>query len=173
MKTQRLLLLFLLLLLATGCRPAERALAGAAPQTEKGAGVPADCPVTLPGDPDFSPPEPWSAIYPYEGSAWYGTEDLWTALPVEGTWPQLALGEKSWWWSEHFNVKVEPVPALIVTARRLDGKAPEFQSGAATNGYHPDFHWAMLTGVELPTTGCWEIMGTYGKASLSYVVWVP
>jgi hypothetical protein len=30
----------------------------------------------------------------------------------------------------------------------------------------------MLTGVTIPSPGCWEITGRTGKAELSFVVWV-
>jgi hypothetical protein len=30
----------------------------------------------------------------------------------------------------------------------------------------------MLTGVDVPTPGCWEIMGDYKGQKLSFVVWV-
>jgi hypothetical protein len=30
----------------------------------------------------------------------------------------------------------------------------------------------MLTGVEVPAAGCWEITGRYDQTELSFVVWV-
>jgi hypothetical protein len=30
----------------------------------------------------------------------------------------------------------------------------------------------MLTGIEPPAAGCWEITGHYGDRSLAFVVWV-
>jgi hypothetical protein len=30
----------------------------------------------------------------------------------------------------------------------------------------------MVTGMELPTAGCWEITAEYRGAELSYIVWV-
>lgn len=114
-----------------------------------------DCPVTQPPDPRFVPPQPW------------------TALPAGGSWRQLALGEKFWWWSEEFDVAADATPDLTVTARRLDGDAPAFQVSEATNGYHSSFHWAMLIGVELASPGCWEFTGQYKGHQLSFVLWVP
>jgi hypothetical protein len=67
----------------------------------------------------------------------------------------------------------EPVPSPVVTARRLDGEAPEFRSERATNGYHPSFHWAMLVWVKLPSPGCWEFSARYRDHQLRFVVRVP
>ena len=98
---------------------------------------------------------------------------MWTALPQDGSWRQLALGEKFWWWSEEFDVKEDTMPDLRITARRLDGEAAAFETGEATNGFHESFHWAMLAGVQLPSPGCWEFTGEYKGHELSFVLWVP
>jgi hypothetical protein len=52
---------------------------------------------------------------------WFGQASLWTALPESGSWRQLALGEKFWWWSQEFDVQEDSTPGLAITARRLDG----------------------------------------------------
>jgi hypothetical protein len=133
----------------------------------------ASCPVTLPLNPPFTPPLPYPPEAPYGDRFWYGTEALWTTLPADGRWDQLALGEKVFWWREGYNGAVEPQPQLMVIARRLDAQAPNVEIGPpATNAYHSDFHWAMLIGVELPTIGCWELTGHYDDHELSFVVWV-
>jgi len=44
---------------------------------------PGSCPVTQPPDPPYTPPPPYSA--PEEGAFWYGSEALWTMLPLDGT----------------------------------------------------------------------------------------
>lgn len=134
---------------------------------------PESCPVTQPPDPPFMPSAPVPATAPNAGQFWYGEEDLWTMLPVDGTWAQLARGEKVFWWREGYDGSEEPEPELAMTARRLDGPAPEVHSDPpATNAYHPDFHWAMLQGFTVSTPGCWEITGNYGGHELSFVVWV-
>lgn len=58
------------------------------------------------------------------------------------------------------------------TGRRRPGGAPAFEHTGGTNGYQADMGEFMLTGVEVPTAGCWEITGRYGAAKLSFVVWV-
>jgi hypothetical protein len=135
--------------------------------------LPDTCPVTTAPDRPFSPPPPYPQSAPYEGHFWYGTESLWTMLPVDGQWDQLAHGEKVWWWRVGYDGSDEPQPELRATARRLDGVASVAESGPpATNGYHPDFHWAMLSGLQVATPGCWEVTGHYHDQALSFVVWV-
>ncbi len=131
------------------------------------------CPVTLPPETPFVPPTPWPAVPPDPGRYWFGDSDLWTALPLDGQWAQLARGEKFWWWSANFDVQQDDTPDLLLTARRLDGDAPPFQSFPATNGYHDSINWAMLAGVTLPTPGCWEITGHYQGTQQTIVVNVP
>lgn len=128
-------------------------------------GVPQTCPVTLPSQPLFTPP-PGQSADPAEGDGdyWYGTNDLWTGLSLDGVWP----GEqKVFWWSKSYNVSAEPLPALEVTAKRLDGDAPPATVDRATNGAG-----AMLDVITFPTSGCWQITGQYKGHSLSFVVWV-
>jgi hypothetical protein len=62
-------------------------------------------------------------------------------------------------------------PELKVTGRRLDGFAPPLLTLAATNAF-PGPAGAMLTGVYVPTPGCWQITGDYEGQKLSFVVWV-
>ncbi len=131
------------------------------------------CPVTQAPGSEFIPPEPWPPQPPGEDQFWYGQDGLWAALPRDGSWRQLALGEKFWWWSEAFDVSEDDTPNLTVTAERLDGDAPIFRTDEATNGYHPSFNWAMLVGVELPSPGCWQFTGEYKGQQLSFVLWVP
>ncbi len=144
---------------------------GAAPGDAAGAG----CPVTVPAA--FTPPEPWPAAAP--NGAWHGTPALWTELPADGPhWfdlpasPDGGLVQKTFWWSEAFAAAEEPQPALTVTARRLDGDAPVVAESEATNGSRSDTGAFMLSGIELPGAGCWEITGSYRGAALSYVVLV-
>lgn len=138
--------------------------------------VPASCPITRPQNPLFTPPPPWPPQAPY-GEFWYGTETLWTALQPDGKWwglPHNPTGytQKVWFWKQGYNGSADPTPDLTVIGRRLDAAAPPLIASKATNGYHPDFDWAMLVGVDLPTLGCWEITGHIDDRELSFVVWV-
>ena len=170
MKLQ-LILLSAVGLLAAGCNTATAA--STTHETAFTDGQLSTCPITLPPKTAFIPPEPWPSVPPSEDQFWYGEPGLWTALPKDGSWGQLAIGEKFWWWSEGFDVAEDETPDLVVTARRLDGDSPTYQVSDATNGYHPSFHWAMLIGVELPSPGCWEITGQYSDHELTFILWVP
>lgn len=136
---------------------------------------PATCPVTLPQDPPFKPPLPYLAQIPYEGEFWYGTQDLWTILNVDGTWSQLPHDEngytqKIYWERQGYDWLTEPQPELTVTGRRLDSKSPPLIATNATNGYQEEVKSFMLVGVEIPSPGCWEITGHYHNHDLSFVV---
>jgi len=165
--------LFILLAFAAssaGCRPDSLAPINEAVQTLQ------DCPATQPPNPPFVPPSPWPLQPPGEGEFWYGENGLWTALPKSGSWRQLALGEKFWWWSEGYpaaDVSQDPTPDLSVTAERLDGPAASFHVSEATNGYHSSFNQAMLVGVELPEPGCWQFTAQFEGSQLAFVIWVP
>jgi hypothetical protein len=138
---------------------------------------PISCPVTTPQEPVFQPPPPYSPESPYPGEFWYGSNDLWTLLPTNGSWYGLPIGKKGYsqkvvWWREGYQVQAEPQPELIVTGRRLDSEAPPLLASRATNGFNPDIGAFMLTGIEIPTPGCWEISGKYHRTTLTFVVWV-
>ena len=174
MKFQKLTILFTALaLLAAACSSLSASVAGdAAAQASHNTQFPV-CPVTQPPKSPFTPPEPWPSESPGTDQFWYGDRGLWTALPADGTWPQLALGEKFFWWSEEFDVSEDETPDLLITARRLDGESPPFQVSEATNAYHESFNWAMLAGVELPSPGCWEFTGQYRGHQTSFILQVP
>jgi hypothetical protein len=94
--------------------------------------------------------------------------EIWIGLPraTDGS-----LGQKTFWWSADFDVNHEPRPAIRVTGRQLDGPGRFSMPGPGTNA-QADFGSAMLSGIDIPGTGCWKITATYRQASLSYVVWV-
>ncbi len=142
--------------------------------------LPSGCAVTTPPNPPFAPPVP----YPAEtnnGHFWFGTEKLWTQLPSSGTWAlahydptQSAFRQKMLWYRQGFNGKAEPYPKLIVIGRRLDASAPPLDIDG------PNGAWSsrdpaqsfIVVALNIPTTGCWEISGTYGEDKLSFIVWV-
>jgi hypothetical protein len=179
MKFQKHLILFTVIaLLISACSSLSDLVIGgaAAPASQEttaaNARVPF-CRVTQPPEPPFIPPDPWPAEPPATDRFWYGDRGLWTALPNDGSWPQLAIGEKFFWWSNKFDVSEDETPDLRVTARRLDGDSTPFQVSEATNAYHESFNLAMLIGVELPSPGCWEFSGQYKDHQLSFILWVP
>lgn len=138
--------------------------------------APDACPVTR-STSGFAPPG-FTAEYPYEGEGWYGSAALWTAVPRDGRWHSLPYDaahgytQKVVFWAEGYDWQQEPLPELILRGRRLDGDAPDLITDHATNGFHPDLGSFILTGVEIPTAGCWEFEAAYGDAALRFVVWV-
>lgn len=138
---------------------------------------PVDCPVTTAENVSFNAPEPFSPTAPWEGIFWYGTEGLWTALHTDGVWAMLpktsdGYTQKVMWWSDSYVLKDELEPALVVTGQRLDAKAEPLRFYGATNAMAADIGEAMLTGVEFPTLGCWEVRAEYKKSELTFVVWI-
>ena len=138
---------------------------------------PDSCPVTVPQDPPFTAPEPYSPNAPFVSEFWFGSENLWTALPTDAVWYALphnpqGYTQKIFWWSNLFSLKDELEPALVVTGERLDAKAPPLIVSKATNAYAGDIGSAMLVGVDFPTLGCWKIAGRYKDAELIFVVWI-
>jgi hypothetical protein len=135
----------------------------------------AGCPVTPASSPAFIPPAPYPPNPPSD-SFWFGTEKLWTLLRADGTWQNLphsdsGYGQKLFWWRDGYNWTAEPQPKLIVTAKKLNVSAPVVSAPRASNGYRQeDWKSFMVVGIDIPTGGCWEITGRYGKDELKFVV---
>ena len=140
--------------------------------------APASCPVTRPPAVPFTPPGE-NQMGVDDNNFWWGTEKLWIALPKSGTvwgWLPRAPGKpdltaKIFWGSVDFDYHRKEDYDLKVTGRRLDGEAPPLLVEKVTNAlFVPNA--AMLTGVYVPTPGCWEITGDYKGQKLSFVVWL-
>jgi hypothetical protein len=131
------------------------------------------CPVTKPPAQPFIPPPPyWTDHQP--DRFWYGTESLWTLLDVPGTWRvggRKVCRTKLVYWTQGFDWRREPEPKLTVTARRLDREAPsvaeEHANAVFVTGPQPA---AMMTGIDIPSTGCWKLTAQYRDQKLSFVV---
>ena len=140
--------------------------------------APASCPVTLPPQVPFTPAGEHK-MDQNDKSFWLGTDKLWTTLPTSGEvwgWGPRApdsrdLTAKVFWGSVDFDYRRKEDYDLKVTGRRLDGEAPPLWVDRVTNALFVP-HAAMLTGVYVPTPGCWEITGDYRGEKLSFVVWV-
>jgi hypothetical protein len=152
--------------------------------TQPRSGVPASCPVTTPPAHPFTPPA-W--YEPPDDSFWLGSEKLWIEGYKSGVWDWephkpghehevQPLTVKISWGSVDYEWRKEPRPNITVTGRRLDGEAPPLLLMPTTHsllGPEPNpTRAAMLTGVYVPTPGCWEITGDYNGQKLSFVVWV-
>lgn len=157
--------------------------AAASPSPSASAREVRGCPVTIPPQPGFVPPSPYPEEVPNpnvpeaDHRVWYGTEQLWTWLNVEGeVWQGLPdddgngkFFEKTFWWAESYS---PGEGRITVTGRQLDGPGSFEVGGPAGGGSRPwDVGSFMLVGVEIPA-GCWELTGSYRGAELSYVVLV-
>lgn len=137
----------------------------------------AACPVTTTPQPLFTTPAPYPVKAP-SSNFWYGDERFWTMLQADGKWARLprhpgGYRQKVFWWYPGFDGRVEARPDLKVTGRRLDGTESFVHAAPATNAHHPDFGgWTILTGIDVPTTGCWELTGTYRGQTVTFVVLV-
>jgi hypothetical protein len=139
--------------------------------------VPASCPVTQPPAHPFVPPPPYPAK-PGPQSFWYGTEKLWTFLQADGVWNGLphytpddpTFRQKLFYWRAGFDAHSEPRPALTITGKRLDHPAPPLASDQANAGWQSSDQPFMVTGINLPTLGCWQITARYGKQALTFTV---
>jgi hypothetical protein len=119
------------------------------------------CAVTVAPSPTFNPPTPFA---PSPQTFWLGDASLWTRVPTDA-WH--VGGRKLPYWHEGFDAKKENEPRLSVVARRLDGPAPliwaPLASGATAYRTDATIDMAMLTGLDIPTAGCWEISAHYGS----------
>jgi hypothetical protein len=133
------------------------------------------CPVTKPPNPPFVPPKPFPEAD--RGTFYVGTPKLWVRVYVhpDGVWRGLPLWpegyrEKIVWFSEGYIAKADPQPAIEISGRRLDAKAPPLVvTGANGSWTSVDF---IMSGVNFPTVGCWEIAGRFRGAEVKFVVQV-
>ena len=127
------------------------------------------CPMTKPPDPAFVPP----SSYPKPGpeSFYVGTPKLWVlvyASPWSGPVWSEGYRQEIAWYSQGYKAKADPKPAIAISGRRLDGNAPPMVvTGANGSWTTVDF---IMSGVNFPTTGCWEITGKFKGAEVKFVV---
>jgi hypothetical protein len=94
----------------------------------------------------------------------------------------MALGEKFFWWSRHFDVNEDTTPDLTLRAITLNnnGGPPLEVTNTratnpyerATNAYEASIGWAMLVGFQLPPA-CWQITAEYLGYTQTIVIYVP
>jgi hypothetical protein len=132
----------------------------------------APCATTLPPDPLFVPPFLPFAQHAPSGRFWYGTKSLWTLLDIQGRWHmggKRPYSTKLFYWRLGYDARREMGPKLFVSAKRLDREAPLVLADSATNAFLGESS-AMLTGIDIPTAGCWEVTAQYRGDVLSFVV---
>lgn len=140
--------------------------------------VPDACSVTTRSQAtSFIPPKPYQQEAS-TGTFWFGSDKLWTFLPIDGTWRGLGhyapndptFRQKVFFWRQGYDWRADPNPKLRITGRRLDGEAdPLFADRADNVSTDPA---GMVVGINLPAVGCWEITARYGNDALTFVVWV-
>ncbi len=141
--------------------------------------VPETCPATKPSDQPFVPPSPYPAKHS-KSSFWFGTDRLWTQLPITGTWGRLGhstlgdptFGQKLMFWRQGYDPHTE-ASRLKITGRRIDSPAPPLPVEEPTSGSWTDNDSFIVAGINFPTTGCWEITGNYDNDEVTFVVWLP
>jgi hypothetical protein len=108
---------------------------------------------------------------------WYGTPELWTNLGSEGVWRLSGNSDttggyltKLMFWTKGFDWRKEPSPKLAVTARRTDGDSRSVHVSQARAVFITGNTPAMMTGIHIPTAGCWEVTAHYRSSTLSFTV---
>ena len=102
--------------------------------------APSSCPVTKPTDRAFVPQAPHPAK-PSGNQFWYGSDRLWTALPVSGVWrlghytpSDPTFRQKLQFWRQGYDPHVDPQPNLTVSGKRIDAVAAPLQTDGKGNG---------------------------------------
>jgi len=136
------------------------------------------CLTTAPPTPPFTPSAPYDSIAVPDGSFWYGTSTLWTQLGLDATWHMKDNADKSGGyaatlvlWAPRYDWRKRVHRDLFLTARRIDADAPF----VAETGAKPAFirgKPAIITGIRIPTGGCWEVGARYGKSKIAFLVTV-
>jgi hypothetical protein len=136
-----------------------------------------ECLTTAASNPIFSPPAPYDSVRAADNMFWYGTDALWTSLVADGVWHMENNADKHSgyvtklvFWRKGIDWRKEPAPALIVTARPIDGDSPSVAVAHANAVFVTGNTPAMMTGIRIPNAGCWEVTGHYGGHTLSFIV---
>jgi hypothetical protein len=170
---RRLLVLLCLLLPFQQESPAQRSAAGlpdSAPDT---------CPVTTPATRRFVPPLPYSARRDTK-VFWYGTDALWTSLPINGVWlfgrknppSELRLFRNLELWRQSGWVDLS-MAKLVANATRLDAEMPLVTGGSAYNGGWLEETPVIQVPIRFSAAGCWQVTGHYEEREITFTVWVP
>lgn len=126
----------------------------------------ADCPVTAGSDGAYV--KGWPAV-----DRWFGSRYLALMLPENGIWattkPGHRISIKLFWYVEGYEPGREN--GFSATIKRLDDGENDAVISSATNAGGPNLGaWTVLTGIDFPSEGCWEISAEFEGASLTFVV---
>jgi len=123
------------------------------------------CPASSPATPAFVPPQPYSPAPFGEDTFLVGSRDLWVSVAKS---PWHGLRHKVFWWRPGYNGAQEPRPNLTLTIRPIASRVTSSIDRPATNAQFGG-EWSMLTMVDFPAPGCWEIRGAYEGHSVAFV----
>ena len=108
-----------------------------------------------------------------EGFVWVGSPKLAAQVPKDGHW--VAMGaehnyrDKWWWWREGYRAVEETQPELMILANRLDAPAPPVVIRACDQCDITASLDLILTGMEFPTSGCWDVFASYRGEELRFI----
>jgi len=137
----------------------------------------AQCRTTPAPNPPYVPPGPYFATA-VDSTFWYGSDALWTALPLDGKWTANGKDEdgsvcrtKLSLLASRLRLRTETEPKLTIAGKRLDAVAPTVAVALANAVFIPSRDGAgMMTLIDIPKAGCWEITAHYKGHDLSFVV---
>lgn len=139
--------------------------------------APDSCPVTLPTEPRFTPP---NAGRESADGFWYGDERLAVYLNPGAKLFMPKQRQKMIWyrrgytWQEDRTLQGDRrVAPLRITGRRLDSAndaAPHIE-GPSNASLGNEFT-VMMNIIVFPEPGCWQLEGNYDGDYLAFVVWV-
>jgi hypothetical protein len=97
-------------------------------------------------------------------------------LPKDGIWhlqpygPDAAYSQKIQWWRKSYEWRTDMPSKLKVTGERIDSPAPPLTSQSNASG--TTGHSFIMSGLNIPTRGCWQKTANYAGDKLTFVVWV-
>ena len=115
----------------------------------------------------------------------YGSEALAVTLPPDGalgiTGPKARIAAKLFWRSAGFRPGMEDNLKVVIVNLHGGPNDAVVKDVTSANSVREDYAdaetddawqngWAMLTGIDFPSPGCWEITGDYLGQSLTFVV---
>jgi hypothetical protein len=129
------------------------------------------CPITVPGEPRFSPPNEQSA---FTSGFWHGDERLAVYLNPDVSLFRQKQRQKMIWYRKGYSWRDDrPIAPLRITGRRLDspGDAAPHIEGPSNASLAKGFT-VMMNIVVFPEPGCWQLEGNYDGDYVAFVVWV-
>ena len=134
------------------------------------------CPVSVPN----GKRPPGTPFRPGEPPRYHRSGDMWTSLPSDGKvvftrdggagriLSSGAMWAKWSWWRADGETRLTSGGSLTIEGRRLDASASPLRADIP-------YYWdgvQLVTALIFPTEGCWEVTGSVGAASLTFVTLV-